>query len=235
MNPNAAFSIRDTAEDLVYDGKLWLSNGFFNGNILTRDLWSTTDGVTWTRVNDNTPYDGYSEMVVYDGKMWAIKESVWTSTDGVKWERVSEKTPFGVRGYGEAVVFKDRIWQLGSGADVEHHRWRELDVRDGERGTETFCLRRCCLRRQLWLMADARRAPTTRRKRVTTRSPRTTTFVLGRWRELDAFWNTLPGRHGMVHLKVYATASDRRRHDNVNSRNFGDVWSTKDGKTWSNW
>ena len=114
----AAFSPRDTAEDLVYDNKMWLSNGYYHDNTLSRDLWVSTDGAVWSLVNGATPYDGYSEMVVYDGKMWAIKGSVWTSTDGVDWTRVAETTPLGVRGYGEVVVHDGRMWHLGSGADV---------------------------------------------------------------------------------------------------------------------
>ncbi|MBM4079446.1 MAG: hypothetical protein FJ278_07080, partial [Planctomycetes bacterium] len=116
----AAFSPRDTAEDMVFNGKMWISNGYVAGGKLVRDLWSSSDGVTWTLVSDNTPYDGYGEMVVYDGKIWAVKASVWNSSDGVNWKQVSEKTPFGARGYGELVVFRDRMWQLGSGKDVWH-------------------------------------------------------------------------------------------------------------------
>lgn len=114
----AAFSTRDTAEGVIFQGKLWLSNGYHAGNILSRDLWSSTDCVNWTLVSDKTPYDGYSEMVVFQGKLWAIKGSVWNSTDGVTWERVSEKTPFGTRGYGEIVVHDGKMWHLGSGKDV---------------------------------------------------------------------------------------------------------------------
>ena len=37
----AAFSPRDTAEDVVFDGKMWLSNGYVAGGKLVRDLWSS--------------------------------------------------------------------------------------------------------------------------------------------------------------------------------------------------
>jgi len=114
----AAFSPRDTAEDVVFAGKMWLSNGYYHGNKLSRDLWSAPDGITWTQVSNATPYDGYSEMVAYKGKMWAVKGSVWNSSDGVEWTQVLAKTPFGKRGYGELVVFQDKMWQLGCGRDV---------------------------------------------------------------------------------------------------------------------
>jgi hypothetical protein len=118
VTDNAQFSPRDTAEDCVFDGRMWISNAYHAGNVLVRDLWNSADGKTWTKVLDDTPYDGYSEMVAYKGKMWAIKGSVWNSSDGVHWTQVLEETPFGARGYGECVVFEDKIWQLGSGEDV---------------------------------------------------------------------------------------------------------------------
>ncbi len=114
----AAFSPRDTSEGVVFQDKLWLSNAYHSGNVLVRDLWNSADGVTWTKVLEPTRYDGYSEMVVYHGRLWAIKGSVWVSDDGVQWTQVLEKTPFGVCGYGECVVFQDRIWHLGSGHGV---------------------------------------------------------------------------------------------------------------------
>jgi hypothetical protein len=118
ITPQAAFSIRDTAEPFVFRDAMWLSNGYYYGGVLSRDLWRSEDGVDWTCVLDDTPYDGYSEMALFDHKVWAVKGSVWNSTDGVNWTRVAETTPFGVRGYGEVVVFRDRLWQLGNGNDV---------------------------------------------------------------------------------------------------------------------
>jgi len=114
----AAFDPRDTAEGVVFRDKLWLSNAYHAGNVLVRDLWNSPDGATWTKVLEPTPYDGYSEMVVYQDRLWAIKGSVWCSEDGLNWNRVLEKTPFGVCGYGECVVFAGKLWHLGSGHGV---------------------------------------------------------------------------------------------------------------------
>jgi len=117
VTEHAAFTPRDTAEDAVFLGKMWISNAYHAGGTLVRDLWNSTDGVTWTKVLDETPYDGYGEMVVYKEKLWAIKSGVWNSGDGIEWTPVLDKTPFGTIGYGECVVFQDKIWQLG-GASV---------------------------------------------------------------------------------------------------------------------
>ncbi|MCL4215897.1 MAG: hypothetical protein KJ052_02670, partial [Candidatus Hydrogenedentes bacterium] len=120
---HAEFSPRDTAEGVVFDDGLWLSNGYFHGNVLHRDLWKSRDGIVWTQILEATPYDGYSEMVVYKNQLWAVKKSVWNSTDGIAWTEVLDETPFGTRGYGELVVHKDAMWQLGSGVDV----WQSKD------------------------------------------------------------------------------------------------------------
>lgn len=126
---HAAFSQRDTAEDAVFLGKMWISNAYNTEGKLTQDLWNSTDGVTWTKVMEPTPYDGYAEMVVFQGKLWAIKGRVWNTSDGINWTKLGE-TPFGARSYGECVVFQDKIWQLGSGNDV----WNTSD------GTNWTCV-----------------------------------------------------------------------------------------------
>src|SRR5690606_38676836 len=113
-----------------YGGRYWLSNGYYHGNVLSRDLWVSDDAVNWELVRDATPNDGYSELVAYKEALWAIKGSVWRSVDGEAWESILSETPFGVRGYGEVVVLNDKMWQLGSGADVwsttDGVRWEEV-------------------------------------------------------------------------------------------------------------
>jgi hypothetical protein len=103
------FTPRDTSEGVVFKDKLWLSNGYYHAGILSRDLWSTPDGINWTLVNDSTPYDGYCEMATFRDRIWAIKNSIWSSADGVEWKQELEETPFGGRGYGELIVHNDKL------------------------------------------------------------------------------------------------------------------------------
>lgn len=237
VTEKTAFSIRDTSEDLVYDGKMWLSNGYYYDNVLTRDLWSSTDGVTWTLVNAATPYDGYSEMVVYKDKMWAIKNSVWTSTDGVKWEQVSAQTPFGARGYGEVVVLDGKMWQLGSGEDVWH-------TTDGIHWTcaaehapfgKRYASAVAAFKGRLWLMGgntpEASDPPEKHYKTVTTHNDVWCSADGAHWTRVleHAPWSA---RQWFI-AKVYR---DRLwiigGFDNRNSANLGDVWYTEDGTHW---
>jgi hypothetical protein len=237
VTAKAAFSPRDTAEDLVFAGKMWLSNGYYHGNILIRDLWSSTDGAAWTLVSDATPYDGYSEMAAYDGKMWAIKGSVWRSADGATWSQVSPRTPFGVRGYGEVVVHDGRMWQLGSGADV----WHSTDGREWTCATPhapygaRVAAAAVSFRGKLWVMGGYLQAANDPPEK---HYPQFTTF--------NDVWSSADGVHWERVLEHapwsprmwFISKSYANRmwvvggFDNVNSANLGDVWHTDDGVNW---
>ncbi len=233
----AAFSPRDTAEGAVFKDKMWLSNGYYHDNILTRDLWSSADGVEWTLVSSATPYDGYSELVVFDGYLWAIKDSVWRSADGESWEQVLDHTPFGVRSYGEVVVFDNQIWQLGSGPDV----WRTADgvnwtcavenAAYGERRASAVAV----YKNKLWLMGgctpEANDPPEKGYDYITTHNDV--------WCSADgAEWTCVLEQAPWARRQWFIAETYRDRlwivggHDNVNSANFGDVWYTEDGAHW---
>ncbi|NLJ34731.1 MAG: hypothetical protein GX358_00645 [candidate division WS1 bacterium] len=237
ITEEAAFSPRDTAEPLVYDGKMWISNGYYHGNILTRDLWSSTDGVTWTSVNEDTPYTGYSEMVAYDGKMWAIKGGVWTSTDGIEWTEVLEEAPFGVRAYGETVVFQDKIWQLGSGAGV----WNTTDGVNWTRVLDDapYSKRSACAvgvhDGKLWLCGGRVGVPNDPPEK----GYESVTTYNDVWCSEDGVNWTRVLEHAPWSPRMWFVAETYRGYlwifggyDNVNNQNLGDVWYTKDGVTW---
>lgn len=243
VTEHAAFNPRDTGEGTVFAGKMWMSNGWAAKpenkmeGINTRDLWTSTDGATWTRVNDNTPYDVYSEMVVFKGKLWAVSNSVWNSTDGVTWNKVLDKTPFGGRGYGEVVVFKDRMWQLGSGEDVwftaNGINWTRVTDKApyGDRATTAVAV----FRDKLWVMAG---------RIVKANNPPEKTY-----KDYTSYNDVWCSADGVVWTRVVDSAPWAPRmwsvatvyadrlwiiggFDNRNRRNLGDVWSTADGKNW---
>lgn len=233
----AAFSPRDTAEGVVYQDKLWLSNGYYHGNVLSRDLWTSEDGVTWTVVNEATPYDGYSEMVVYQDALWAVKGSVWTSKDGATWTQVLDKTPFGARGYGELVVHQDALWQLGSGADVwrstDGAQWTEViaEAPYGQREAAAVAV----FQDKLWLMGGKTPGANTPPEKG---YPETTTHN-DVWTSADgASWEQVAVKAPWTPRQWFTTEVYRGRlwiiggYDNVNGANLDDVWYTEDGATW---
>ncbi|NLE60097.1 MAG: hypothetical protein GX616_17235 [Planctomycetes bacterium] len=239
---HAAFSPRDTAEDFVFDEKMWISNGWRSkrgtkDSFFTPDLWSSSDGVNWTLITDKTPYDPYSEMVVFEGKVWAIKASVWNSADGVQWHKVLDKTPFGGRGYGEAVVFKDRIWQLGSGADV----WSTADGVNWTCAVEKapFGPRMgsavAAYDGKLWLMAGntpgANDPVEKGYKDVTTHNDVWCSEDGARWTRVleHAPW---PPRQWCVAAVYAGRLWLIGGYHNVGANNLEDVWTTADGRDW---
>ena len=121
-----------------------------------RDLWHTTDGVKWTRVQPKEPCWSARGMiggnVVFKNRIWVLgggtydtpttpkrqfHNDVWSSADGVHWTRHVEHAPWHARQYHDVAVFDGRMWVLegyhakgGNRNDVWHSadgvRWREL-------------------------------------------------------------------------------------------------------------
>lgn len=270
----AAFSPRDTAEDAVFRGRLWLSNGYYHGNILSRDLWSSADGRTWKRVLgegtptgpttqpatqaatqraasqtrptaaapatrpvNETPYDPYSELVVFRDALWAVKGSVWKSADGVAWQRVLERTPFGVRGYGETLVHDDAMWQLGSGRDIwrsdDGVKWTQVlaDAPFGARSAAAVTT----FDGKIWVMGGgAPRANTPPEKGYPT-----VTTLNDVWCSSDGkSWTRVLERAPWAPRKWFIAREYAGwlwiigGYDNVHGANLGDVWRTRDGVAW---
>ena len=234
---HAPFTERDTSEGVVFGGKLWLSNGYITGGALVRDLWNSTDGIKWNLVTTNTPYDGYAEMSVYDGKIWAVKQSVWNTADGVNWRQVLEKTPFGIRGYGELLVHDDKMWQLGSGRDVWHTTdgavWNcaTTNVPYGPR----FASAAVSFKGKLWVMGGSVEKTNTPPENV---YQQFTTYN-DVWSSADGATWTRAVEHAPWGPRMWFVPIVYANRlwiiggfDNVHRANFDDVWWTEDGIQW---
>lgn len=234
---NAPFTPRDTSEDVVFQDKLWISNAYYHNSILTRDLWNSSDGISWHLVSEATPYDGYSEMAAFRDRIWAIKGSVWNSADGHEWTRVLEETPFGPRGYGELLVFRDRMWQLGSGSDVWHTddgvAWTRVttDAPYGDRSATAVA----AYNDRLWVMGGRKDQPNDPPEKG---YPHYTTLNDVWCSEDGVNWTRVlehaPWSPRMWFIpKVYAGRLwIIGGCDNVNYVNLGDVWYTENGRDW---
>lgn len=236
VTEHAAFSPRDTASGAVFLGKLWISGGYPGG---IRDLWSSADGISWTKILDETPYDVYSQLVVYKDRLWAIGSSVWSSNDGVHWVRVSRSTPFCCR--GSVVVHEGKMWQLGSGQFVW---WSEDGVRwtaatraapFGNRISAAVTV----YDGRLWLLGGGLRAPGKGYADVEKEG----------YPDLDMMNDVWSSRDGRRWQRIADHASWKGRmwsiagtyagrlwvvagYDNDTHSNFSDTWSTTDGITW---
>ncbi len=233
----AEFSPRDTSEGVVFKGKMWLSNAYHAGNVLVRDLWNSADGASWTKVLEPTPYDGYSEMVVYQDRLWAIKGSVWCSEDGLTWKQVLEKTPFGVRSYGECIVFGGKIWQLGSGPGV----WWTTDGANwtcalaeapyGARSAAAVGV----FKDQLWVMGGWLSTPSDPPEK---HYPKCTSLN-DVWSSPDGVTWTRVLEHAPWSERLWFVSEAFANRlwviggfSNRESKSFGESWYTEDGVTW---
>jgi hypothetical protein len=104
------------------------------------DLWSSTDGRSWTMECEAAPWSArqlFANVVVHDGQLWVLGggitsyhpfraySDVWRSPDGQSWTRVTEAAPWPARIWSSAVSYRGRLW-LFSGFRSEPD-WTNLD------------------------------------------------------------------------------------------------------------
>jgi len=122
---------------LVFKDKIWVMGGQTTPQfapaeeVLYRDIWNTTDGIHWNKIEPKEPYWPARGMiggsVVFKDRMWILGggtydtpktpkrefyNDVWSSPDGVHWERHIEHAPWKARQYHEVAAFDGRMWVM---------------------------------------------------------------------------------------------------------------------------
>ena len=146
----------------VFKDKIWVLGGQTmpgfapSKEVFYRDVWNTTDGLHWQRVEPREPYWSPRGMIggstVFQGRIWILgggtydtpttktrqfHNDVWSSADGVVWKRHLEAAPWHPRQYHDVAVFDGRMWVLegyhakgGNRNDVWHStdgvKWEEV-------------------------------------------------------------------------------------------------------------
>ena len=111
---------------VVFQDRMWILGGgtyetperpdrnFYN------DVWSSADGVDWTRHVEHAPWEArqYHDVAVFDGRMWLLegynrttgnRRDVWFSGDGVHWQELPD-TPWAPRHAASVFVHGDALW-----------------------------------------------------------------------------------------------------------------------------
>lgn len=122
---------------VVFKDRMWMLGGgtydtpktpkrsFYN------DVWSSPDGVSWTRHLEHAPWHPrqYHDVAVFDGKMWVLegwnqqnRNDVWYSADGVDWHQVPN-TPWKPRHAASVFVHDDALWMV-AGNNMEPDVWK---------------------------------------------------------------------------------------------------------------
>lgn len=122
---HAAWQPRKDHHVIVFDNKLWLFGGATNVNKdlepegFLNDIWSSEDGVQWTRVRDSAPWPArkYQHVVVYKDQLWMLggngSSDVWRSRDGENWLPVLAEAPWKTRNDFGVMVYENLLFVYG--------------------------------------------------------------------------------------------------------------------------
>jgi len=127
---SAPWGPRSVFGALVYGGQMWVLGGAYLESPPTprpsNDVWSSSNGVNWTRVTAAAPWQarfGLTVAVLQD-KMWVLSGSTdilgttmlndcWYSSDGLNWTQANAAAPWAARGNAVAVACRDALWIMG--------------------------------------------------------------------------------------------------------------------------
>ncbi len=109
----------------TYDTPKTPTRNFYN------DVWSSPDGVRWTRHAANAPWAPrqYHEVAVWDNRLWVLegyggsnRNDVWYSADGVNWYELPN-TPWKPRHAASVFVHDHGLWMV-AGNNMESDVWK---------------------------------------------------------------------------------------------------------------
>jgi len=128
---------------VVFKGRMWVLGGGTYDTPATptrkfyNDVWSSADGVTWTRHVERAPWPPrqYHEVAVFDGRMWVMegydgrgnRNDVWYSSDGVNWQELPN-TPWAPRHAASVFVYDNALWVV-AGNNMFPDVWKLTSVR----------------------------------------------------------------------------------------------------------
>ena len=122
-NTNAAFGGVYGHKIVDFNGTLYMIGGIRGINRIN-EVWSSTDGSTWTQVNTTgNIFSGRNghQVVVFNSKIWVIggftangrSNEVWSSSNGTTWTQETTSGIFSARADHTAVVFNNMIYVVG--------------------------------------------------------------------------------------------------------------------------
>jgi hypothetical protein len=124
VTEHAGWSTRNIMAAVVFKERMWvIGGGLIDGTPpdgQTRDdVWSSTDGVTWTRVSNRMARIWGGSPVVYDGKLWLVganrdgnfMRATLVTEDGTSWRE--QEAPWTPRGAPAVWVFDNKIYMTG--------------------------------------------------------------------------------------------------------------------------
>lgn len=121
------WSPRNPSVTVVFKDNIWLFGGGeidgdkpkWNNPNSEREVWSSADGIKWTRIEANLKRKWRGTPIVFDNKLWLVganrggtfESASWVSDNGANWEEFS--APWSPRGAVAVWVFGDRLFLTG--------------------------------------------------------------------------------------------------------------------------
>lgn len=129
VTDSAAWSVRDSQGEVVYDGYMWIFGGWESSyESPPRDVWKSADGKNWELVTEKAPWlhSDLPMTITFDNRMWLMggwyngrledrsaSNEVWCSADGKIWEAATKDAGWSPRCAAAIVEFKGKMWILG--------------------------------------------------------------------------------------------------------------------------
>jgi len=93
-----AFGNRSFFQLLAANGQLWVIGGYRSNGVYLNDVWTSTDGVSWTQVTAAAAFEPRKQfssgtlngrLFIFGGDNGITDEqmanAIWSSTDGIQW------------------------------------------------------------------------------------------------------------------------------------------------------
>ena len=129
VNDNAAFPARDSHQLTAFNDSLIITGGWTkeNGCHSFNDVWSSTDGSTWEKLNESAAFSKRCahQTTVFNDKMLMTAgleghnesrrylNDVWESADGKSWSKLTDSAAFPARFKHQVVSFKNALYLIG--------------------------------------------------------------------------------------------------------------------------
>ena len=122
---NMPWSPRNVSKIIVFKNRLWIIGGGVidgektNNPNSENEIWSSSDGINWTKSKTNATNKIAGTPVVFDNKLWLVganrndgfASGVLFSDDGEKWQE--QTAPWSPRGGSVVWVFDNKLFMTG--------------------------------------------------------------------------------------------------------------------------
>ncbi|KAB1160807.1 hypothetical protein F7018_02725 [Tenacibaculum aiptasiae] len=135
---------RNGAEIITFKGEYWFMGGeepfLRSNNTYFNDIWKSNDGVNWTKVIDNAPWQGRSDfnLLTFNNKLWIIGgknnnnditewlNDIWQSDDGINWTQVAKHGPWETRESMSVSVHNNKMYLIGGHSLTNWHLYQDI-------------------------------------------------------------------------------------------------------------